>query len=150
MTSIGGECFKINTSYSYAYNKACKVKKKLSSDNIKENWTEPAKCIVHHDGKLMEALDKSCKEERFPIVVSGDFGIKLLGIPTLGHDLKGRYGSTAAAEVINKLDKWKCKDSVFGMVFDTPYSNIGHLTRAYISIERSLGRPLLQKFEGAY
>ena len=73
----------------------------------------------------MEALDKSCKEERFPIVVSGDFGTKLLGIPTLGHDLKGRYGSIAAAEVINQLEKWKCKDSVFGMVFDTPYSNIG-------------------------
>ena len=142
VASIGGDCDKINSSYSYAYN-ACKSNVMAESDNIKVNWEVPNKCVIHYDGKMMEALDCSSKEERFPVLVSGTFGTKLLGVPTLGHGLKGKYGATACAAVIKLLEEWKCKDSVFGMVFDTPKTNIGRLSGVCISIERALDRPLL-------
>ena len=142
VTSVGGDISKINSSYSYAYN-ACKVNAVKTSGKIRNTWQVPSKCVLHYDGKLMEALDKSCKEERFPVVVSGGFGTKLLGVPTLGHNLKGKYGSTASAAVMELLEKWQCKDSIFGMVFDTPKTNIGQISGVCISIERLLNRPLL-------
>ena len=142
ITSIGGDCSKIHTSYAYAY-RACKSNVTAESRKIIDNWEVPNKCVIHYDGKLMEALDSSSKEERFPVIVSGDFGTKLLGVPTLRHDLKGTYGSTACKAVIELLEKWKCKDSVFGLVFDTPYTNTGHISGVCICIERALNRPLL-------
>ena len=67
-----------------------------TSERIKTLCKIPSKCVVHYDGKLMEQLGSKTKEERFPIIGSGNFGEKMFGVLSIGHNLRGRYGETAA------------------------------------------------------
>ena len=61
--------------------------------------------IGHYDGKLMEQLGSKTKEERFSIIFSGAFGTKVFGVLSIGHNLRGGYGETAAKAVIDHLEK---------------------------------------------
>ena len=54
---------------------------------------------------LMEQLGSKTKEERFPIIVSGIFRKKVFGVLSIGHNLRGRYGETAA--ISSKFIIWK-------------------------------------------
>ena len=67
-----------------------------TSECIKILWKIPSKCIFHYDGKLMEQLGSKTREERFPIIGSGNFGGKMFGVLSIGHNLRGRYGETAS------------------------------------------------------
>ena len=138
----GGSVESICRSNSYVYNKNKQIRASITKE-IKEKWSAPAKCIIHFDGKLVKQLKGSRKEERFPILVSGKYGSKLLGVPSLGVSLKGIYGETAATSIVHHLELWKCDKSVYGMVFDTTNSNSGRLNGVCICLERKLKRPLL-------
>ena len=70
-------------------------------------------------------------------------GFKLLGVPPLPHKSDQRAGDLISKATTNLLNNWECKDSVYGMCFDTTSSNTGHLTAACVAIQRELGSPLL-------
>ena len=142
IVAAGGSTENFTCSPSSAY-RAYKSNIATTSQRIKINWIPPERCVLHFDGKLMRGLKGGNKEERLPIIISGPFGSKLLGVPTLGHSLRGIYGETASTAIVQHLQAWECESAVFGMVFDTPNSNIGQISGACISIERKLKRPLL-------
>ena len=70
-------------------------------------------------------------------------GNKLLGVPYLPHLSTDLTGNLIANATVTLLDAWKCRNSVYGMVFDTTSSNTGHKTAACIAIQRELDVPLL-------
>ena len=69
----------------------------------------------------MQQLDNTGKEERLPVLLSGIGGIKLLGVASLEKHAESNEpkGETIAKETVNFLEKWKCKNTVVGLSFDT-------------------------------
>lgn len=48
---------------------------KTIAEEIKDNWKPPSKGVVHWDGKLMQTLDGFGKEERLPVLLSGEYNL---------------------------------------------------------------------------
>ena len=86
--------------------------------------------LLHTDLKILYFLGKT--------------GIKLLGVAPLTKKAKSeKAGPIIADATFQLLDKWKCKDCIKSMVFDTTHTNTGHLTAACVSIQERLSRQLL-------
>ena len=97
------------------------------ADRVRQEWTPPAVGVVHWDGKLMPSLQGGpSKEDRFPVLVSGTGGTKLLGAPALPKGLgKGETGGAIADATVALLQEWEAEDSIAGMSFDTTSANTG-------------------------
>ena len=87
------------------------------------SWTPPAVSLVHWDGKLMSTLDGAGTEERVPVLLSGQGGVKLLAVPALPSDTP--MGQATAQVTSEALQQWHASDSVAGIVFDTTSVNTG-------------------------
>ena len=59
-----------------------------------------------------------------------------------GGSLKKNYGQTVCNTVMDKLQKWKCLNSINGIVFDTTHNNTGVHTGACVTFQKSLGKPI--------
>ena len=82
--------------------------------------------VVHWDGKLMTTLDGGRTAERLPVLLSGESGTKLLGVPALPPLQEGdAVGRLIAEATVGLLQQWNCCDFVRGMCFDTTASNTG-------------------------
>ena len=112
-------------------------------EDIQENWTPSNVSLIHWDGKLMDTLDGSMKSERLPVLLSGENGIKLLGVPEIPTKSAEGMGKHISQSSLSLLEEWKCKSSVKGMVFDTTSANTGAQTAGCISMQHVLNRPLL-------
>lgn len=108
------------TAYRYKLEAANSIVKSLE-----ESWKPPPVGLVHWDGKLMDTLDNSGKEERLPVLLSGIGGTKLLGVPALPHKSSEPMGTLIAKATCEVIQKWNCEDCVSGMVFDTTSANTG-------------------------
>ena len=73
----------------------------------------------------MPTPDGSSTEKRMPVLVFGYGNTKLLGVPSIGKKLTGKYGKTVAEEVHKLLQVWGCTNNAYGMVFDITPSNTG-------------------------
>ena len=98
---------------------------KSIAKTVKSNWTPPPVGLLHWDGKLMDRLDDSNKEERLPILLSGSGGTKLLGVPSLPHKSSEKAGHLIAKASCELIEEWECADCIAGMVFDTTSSITG-------------------------
>lgn len=119
-----GDVNSVCLSYSFVYT-SLKTETENLSMKIQSNWRPPKKALLHWDDKIMETLDGSSNEKRLPVLISGCEESKLLGVPTIGKNLKGIYGKTVADAVSKLIHKWKCQNEVIGVVFDTTSSNTG-------------------------
>ena len=130
-----------NYSYSLSYSYVEKSFKSISqevSNNMKLTCVPPSKCLVHWDEKTTTTLDGSNKKKRMAILPSGIEGTKLLGVPCIGIKLKRKFGTTTSSVIKNAFDSWNCTDNVFGMVFDTKYSNTGVNSGACVLLQKVL------------
>lgn len=83
-------------------------------------------------------------DDRLPVLLSGEGGVKLLGVPKLPVKSGQPMGSLIADASFDLLDKWGCSHDILGsMVFDTTASNTGHLTAACVTLQIRAGRALL-------
>ena len=74
----------------------------------------------------MTTLDGGRTAERLPVLLSGESGTKLLGVPALPPLQEGdAVGRLIAEATVGLLQQWNCCDSVRGMCFDTTASNTG-------------------------
>ena len=74
----------------------------------------------------MTTLDGGGTEERLPVLLSGESGTKLLGVPALPPLQEGdAVGRLIAEATVGLLQQWKCCDFCRGMCFDTTASNTG-------------------------
>ena len=74
----------------------------------------------------MSTLAGGRKEERLPVLLSGEGGTKLLGVPALPELEKGdSMGRLIAEASLALLQQWDCCESVKAMCFDTTASNTG-------------------------
>ena len=73
----------------------------------------------------MSTLDRTSKEERLPVLMSGIGGTKLFGVPAVPRPepLKGGEGIAKAA--VGLAREWKAEDSIVAMCFDTTTINSG-------------------------
>jgi len=69
--------------------------------------------------------------------------MKILGIPSYQPGTKEATGLIVASKTKTLLEEWKCRDSVVAMPFDTTSSNTGHVSAAYISIQKATNKALL-------
>ena len=97
-------------------------------EKVKEAWTPPPAGVLHCDGKLMATLDGGGKEERLPVLISGDGGTKLLGVPQLPPAEPLQVGEHIAAAAVGLVKEWAAEDSIVGMCFDTTNVNSGIFT----------------------
>ena len=92
------------------------------ADDIKSNFKPNGPLVVHWDGKLMKNTAENTKVDKLPIVVSGEFGDKLLDIP----ELKESTGHNQALAVLQALEEWNLSKEVRAMCFDTTATNTGN------------------------
>ena len=90
----------------------------------------------------MRQIGGNKNEERLAVVLSGDFGTKILGIPSLGSQLKGKYGRTASLAIMKLLEEWGCKESVVAICFDTTAANTGKDNGTCVILKSMLQRPI--------
>ena len=131
-----------NLSYSYI-DKSFRNFSQQVSESIKQDWVPPSKCLVHWDEKITKCLDGSDNEKRMAITVSGIKEVKLLGVPSLGSNLRGKFGATASGAIKKELDSWNCTKNIYGMVFDTTNSNTGRINGACVQLQKVLNRNVL-------
>ena len=107
--------------FRYKIQNACRITEKLQA-----SWKPDVVSVVHWDGKLMMTLDGGRTEERLPVLLSGENGTKLLGVPALPQLQEGdAVGRLIAEATVGLLQEWNCSESVRGMCFDTTASNTG-------------------------
>ena len=123
---------------------AGKVGKKLrleKSADILTNFDCPDKVVVHWDGKTLK-LKGRIESKRVCIFISGvdaEKTRKLLGIP----EVESGKGVDEFEVVKEYLVKWKVKEQIIGMVFDTTASNSGEHSGACRFLEIWVYTPIL-------
>ena len=144
ITSLeGGDTSKFNLSHMTCYRYQVDAEQRIC-DHIMETYIPPTVGNVQWDEKLLPELTTHyVKEDRMPVVVSGDTGMKLLGAPALPPKTQGKAGDVIATATMKLLDEWGCTESIVSMVFDTTSTNTGRLTAGCISIQKMLGRSLI-------
>ena len=144
ITECGGDPSLIHLTYNYAYRHREESLTEVSKA-IKENFRPEFPLGLHWDGKIMEDLLKTSKTDRLPVIVSSSDGSeKLLGVPTVPIGTgSGTAGMNVARAVTDLLKDWGADDKIATMNFDTTPPNTGHKTGACISVQSSIGRPLL-------
>lgn len=144
ITECGGDPSLIHLTYNYAYRHREESLTEVSRA-IKENFRVEFPLGLHWDGKIMDDLLKTSKSDRLPVIVSSSDGSeKLLGVPTIPIGTgPGTAGMNVASAVTDLLKDWGALDKIASMNFDTTPPNTGHNTGACISVQSSIGRPLL-------
>ena len=136
---FGGDTSKVNLSFSHAYRCHIAAPAK-SADIVEESWVCPNAAAIHWDGKIMNDLeDQNKQKDRLPVLVSGFDTHKLLDVSALPTKGNESAENLISDEVVLLLDKWKCRDQIASMVFDTTASNTGHITAARVSLQMKLG-----------
>ena len=83
----------------------------------------------------MSTLAGGGTEERLPVLVSGEGGTKLLGVPALPELEEGdAVGRLIAEATVGMLQQWDCQDCIKGMCFDTTASNTGKAILNFIKM----------------
>ena len=113
--------------------------RQLSAAEIKAAFSPDVPLTVHWDGKIVPAADGASREDRLPVLVSGDGVAKLLAVPKLPNGT----GHAAATAVVEALKDWEVADQVVALCFDTTSSNTGMASGACTLIEQHLGREVL-------
>ena len=113
--------------------------RKCHSSSLKQSIKIEGPLLVHWDGKMMADLTSKKCIDRLPILVSGENGSQLLGVPKLPSG----SGSNIAHNVVNAAQEWGLTNRIVGMSFDTTATNTGHHQGACIRIEQSLDKELL-------
>ena len=85
------------------------------SQYIKHSWVQPSKCLVHWDDKTTDFLDGGDHEKRIAVIVSDVKEIKLVIVPSIGTQLKGKYGSTASSAINKELDTLKSIHKIYSI-----------------------------------
>ena len=93
----------------------------------------------------MSTLDnKYIKEERLPVLLSGEGQTKLLGVSRLPVHSTEKQGIIISRAVCGLLDDWNVdKSCIKFMSFDTTGANTGHLTAACIQLQVDTGKAML-------
>ncbi|GBL80208.1 hypothetical protein AVEN_29181-1 [Araneus ventricosus] len=89
---------------------------------------------VQWDGKLLPAITRNKKVDRFPVIISANGQEHLLGV----LQLASCSGDDMAAAICNLLAENKLLDSVQAMCCDTTESNTGRIKGACVLLERKL------------
>ncbi len=78
------------------------------SEKIKDSWAPSKFSVLHWDEKLMTCtLDNQYKkEERLPVLLSGEGQTKLLGVPKLPIHSTDTQGDLISGAVCSLLDDW--------------------------------------------
>lgn len=113
--------------------------RQISAAEIKAAFSPDAPLTVHWDSKIVPAADGGPREDRLPVLVSGEGVAKLLAVPNLPNGT-GRAVATAVLEV---LEDWEVTDRVAALSFDTTSSNSGLTNGACTLIEQRLDREVL-------
>ena len=91
----------------------------------------------------MNSLNNGGQQERLPVLISGEGGVKLLGVPTIETKSgQGMAGKEIASQTIKLTDQWDATDSIAAMVFDTTSINTGSKTAACIRHQEVTDREL--------
>ena len=83
-------------------------------------------------------ISKSTTDDRLPVLVSEQNGIKLLGVPWIQTHCTERIGKLVADATHTLLVQWGCFNCIRTMVFHTTASNTGHITAACIAVQQKL------------
>jgi hypothetical protein len=106
---------------------------------------KPDHLSVHWDSKQMKTYLGELKEWLSILGAGADDYVegKLFHVASLEdeHGNPTSTGEAQAAAVLEELERWKVKDRVRALVFDTTNSNSGLHKGAAIRITRALGRP---------
>ena len=138
--TLGVNLVQTNISKTTAWRKG-RNERLRKSDNILKDFKCPDKVVVHWDGKTL-SLRGRIESKRVCVYLSGveaDKVRKLLGIP----ECCSGKGVDEFELVRDFLMKWKVKNQIIGMVFDTTNSNSGEHTGACQYLEVWVGKPLL-------
>lgn len=94
---------------------------------------------VHWDGKIIPNNVTGKKEERLPILVTGEGTSKLLTVATLPNG-KAEVGTEAIAAAV---EDWDLTDNLVAMSFDTTNANSGSKGGIITLLPKLLKKPLL-------
>ena len=108
---------------------------------IEKEFEAPDHITVHWDGKILK-VKGNIKSNRVCVHIAGADATrvqKLLGVP----EVESGTGAAEAQVVKDMLTKWKIREGVVGLVFDTTASNSGIHSGACRHIEDFLIEPVL-------
>lgn len=141
--ATSGDLSKVNLSYTSSWRYRNETVADITQ-RIKDTWVPPSVAAIHWDGKLMNYLNNGGQQERLPVLITGEGGVKLLGVPTIEKKAgKGMAGKEIASQTIKLTDQWDAKDSIAAMVFDTTSINTGSKTAACIWLQEMTDKELL-------
>ena len=138
--AIGVNIDDTNISKSTAWYQRSKQRVKRAKE-VMDEFVCSDKVVVHWDGKTL-TLKGKVESKRVCVYLSGveaEKSIKLLGIP----ECSSGKGVDEFQVVREYLVKWKVKEQIIGMVFDTTNSNSGEHSGACKYLEVWVDSPLL-------
>ena len=138
--ALGVDIDKTNINQTSAWRMGQKARLEKAAD-ILTNYDCPDKVVVHWDGKTLK-LRGRIDSKRVCIFISGvdaQKTRKLLGIP----EVESGKGVDEFEVVKEYLVKWKVKEQIIGMVFDTTASNSGEHSGACRYLEIWVDTPIL-------
>ena len=138
--AIGVNIDDTNISKSTAWYQRSKQRVKRAKE-VMDEFVCSDKVVVHWDGKTL-TLKGKVESKRVCVYLSGveaEKSIKLLGIP----ECSSGKGVDEFQVVREYLVKWKVKEQIIGMVFDTTNSNSGEHSGACKYLEVWVNSPLL-------
>lgn len=106
---------------------------------MKREFNPEVPLTIHWDGKIIRNNVTGKKEERLPILVTGEGTSKLLTVPALPNG-KAAEGSGA---IVNAIEDWNLKDKIVAMSFDTTNTNSGCKNGMITRVPKMLKKPLL-------
>lgn len=119
--SLGHDVSKLASSRSTIHNRRRSNRCKIAAQ-IKGNFTTQNPVCVHWDGKLLrDLIDNNKTVDRLPVIISGIFGDKMLGVPKI----QSGTGLNQALTVYQLLQEWNLLDVVSAFCFDTTAANTG-------------------------
>ena len=107
--------------------------------SVRESFCPKVPLIVHFDGKMLPDCD-GVKGDRMPVVVSGKWVEKLLGIPRLPNT----SGEQMGRKIVQLLQEWTgVAPHLAGLCFDRTASNTGIHIGAITVVQAAFNRMLL-------
>ena len=99
---------------------------------------------LHWDSKLMSCLvSKSTPDDRLPVLLSNQNGIKLLGVPWIPTQCTERIGKLVADATHSLLVQWAVSIALERWCFAQQHPIPDTYTAACIAVQQRLNRQLL-------